>query len=198
MSSKFSLEIATDVYLVICEETSCSCFFPCFPPSVRRSVKTMIAVVGQRKRLSIHGHTHYQLLPFGSQFDPVVDSEVLGKNIDVKSKLRLPQTHYRVEGGVYVFRVVVHGSHVTGDFIPLSVVVVTHDRYPVQVLGQHGDVVTSIDDSFTGGHRGGEQPSSRFELFVQFLNQCRKRWFVRSRAFVTIDLNRRRINFQFA
>lgn len=157
----------------------------------------MIAVIGQRERLSIHGHTHHQLLPFSSQFDPVIDSEILRKDIDVKNKLfpshSLP---YRVEGGVYVFWMVVHGSYVTGDFIPLPVIVVTHNRNPVQVLGQRRDVVTDVDHPFAGGHRRGEQPSFRFELLVQFLNQCCKRRFVRSRAFIAINLIHNCVNFQ--
>ena len=59
----------------------------------------------------------------------------------------------RVELLVLVVVVLVHWGHMTRLFIPVSMVIVRHDRDPVKIVSYLMDVVGSIDDCFAGRDR---------------------------------------------
>lgn len=68
---------------------------------------------------------------------PHTTSATGGDDITVKYTMT-----YRIESDVYVIRMWVHGSHVTCDLVPLSVVIVRHHGDPVHVLWQCGHIIT--------------------------------------------------------
>ena len=54
---------------------------------------------------------------------------------------------------VLVFGVLIHWGHMTSLFIPVSMVIVRHDRDPVKIVSNLMDVVGAIDDCFAGRDR---------------------------------------------
>lgn len=65
------------MYLVVREESSGSGFFAGFATAVCWGVQAVLLIVGQRERLAVHRHSHYDFLAIGALFDPVINSEIL-------------------------------------------------------------------------------------------------------------------------
>ena len=64
----------------------------------------------------------------------------------------------------------VERSDVTGLLIPVSVVIVGHDRDPVQVVSNARYVVADIDDLLARGDRSGEEKAVGPEGLLEFVH----------------------------
>lgn len=84
--------------------------------------------------------------------------------------------------------VVVHGCDVTGPLVPLTVVVVGHYGYPVEVPGQLWYVVARVDDLLVGRDRRREQKVARSELLAELPHQRRERVLVLARTLAAVRL----------
>ena len=57
-----------------------------------------------------------------------------------------------------------------GLLVPVSVVIVGHDRDPVQVVGNAGHVVADIDNLLARGDRSGEEKAVGPEGLLEFVD----------------------------
>ena len=64
-------------YFIVRQESSGPSGIASFSPSVCWCVQTVVTVISQAEWLSIHGHSHHNLLGVCSLLNPVVDGEIL-------------------------------------------------------------------------------------------------------------------------
>jgi len=69
---------------------------------------------------------------------------------------------------------VIEWRHVTRLLVPVAVVVVGHDRDPVQRVGDSGNVVSGVDDLLGGADRGREEQFVRGEGGLQLAHPSRE------------------------
>ena len=74
---------------------------------------------------------------------------------------------HRIEEVEVIVRMLVHGRHVPGLLVPLSVVVVGHHVDPVEVGGDLGHVVTSVHDCLARTHSSGQKQTLGMELNIE-------------------------------
>ena len=81
---------------------------------------------------------------------------------------------YCIEIVIVIFWVSKHGGDVSCLLVPVSVVIVGHDRNPVQVLSNHGDNISERKeigfDSMHWSHHEGRTNACPYCIYIPFIN----------------------------
>ena len=83
---------------------------------------------------------------------------------------------------------VVKRSDVSSLLVPVTVVVIGHDVYVVEVLVEHRHIITLIDDLFAWGNSGTQQQAFRLEGRAQLFHQGREAILVRLGSLLAVNL----------
>ena len=83
---------------------------------------------------------------------------------------------------------VVERRYVTSLLVPLAVEIVRHNCNPVQIFGEHRNVVAFVDHLFAWRDSRTEQQSSGSQFVAQLFQQICKTLFIRGGTFVAVNL----------
>ena len=95
---------------------------------------------------------------------------------------------HSVEGLIPIIRSGVEWRVVSGLLVPLAVIIVGHDSYPVKVFGYYGHVVTLRDDALVRRYGRRQKETAWLELGAQLDYELAEAFLIGFRALRTVDL----------
>merc|ERR1719474_918158 len=133
-------------------ERECLGKLPRFTLLTSWCIQPMVGGLVERECLAVKRHTEYQFACRSSALNPVVDSVIHIKVVELV---------------IWMF---IERSYVSGSLVPVTVVVVCHHVDPVEVTSDAGYVVADVHDLLTRRDGGRKEKIVRSKRLLKLAN----------------------------